>query len=36
LSIFLLGIGYWIGLPSVIEDEDVLEGAKNPSCSSFF
>jgi len=28
LSIFLLGIGYWIGLPSVIEDEDVLEGAK--------
>ena len=30
LSIFLLGIGYWIGLPSVIEDEDVL-GVKDGS-----
>ncbi len=27
-SIFLLGVGYWIGLPSVVEDNEISEGAK--------
>jgi len=28
LSAFLLGIGHWIGLPDIIEDNDVVENAK--------
>ena len=28
LSIFLLGIVYWIGLPNAVEDDEIIEGAK--------
>ena len=28
LSAFLLGIGHWIGLPSIVEDDEVSENAK--------